>query len=150
MLFFVLIRILKFFSSHHLCIKLWRIQKYKFCWCKTTTAWVIGLGPKFSCTWPQCVGARAASLMGRQRRLSRPLPLGLIQRLRSQRQRERKMGGGGQRGRNSKSGWEYCRIKVEILRGLCHCRRAKTQLWKVRFWNWGPKTIWHPSYCNCT
>ena len=51
-LFFVPIRILKFFSSHHLCIKLWRIQKYKFYWYKPTTAWVISLGPKNSCIWP--------------------------------------------------------------------------------------------------
>ena len=55
MLFFVLINILKFFS-HNLCIKLWRIQKHKFCWCKTTTAWVMGIGLKNSCTWPQCAG----------------------------------------------------------------------------------------------
>ena len=27
-------------------------------WCKTTTAWVIGLGPRFSCTWPQCARPR--------------------------------------------------------------------------------------------
>ena len=55
-LFSVLIRILKFFSSHHTRIHLWRIQKYKFHGCKTTTAWVIGLGPKNSCSWPQCAG----------------------------------------------------------------------------------------------
>ena len=54
MIFFVLIRILKIFSSHHLCIKLCRIQKCKIYWYKATTAWVIGLGPTFSCTWPQC------------------------------------------------------------------------------------------------
>ena len=56
-LFSVLVRILKLFSSHHLCITLCRIQKYKFYWCKTTTAWVIGIGPQFSCTWPQCASS---------------------------------------------------------------------------------------------
>ena len=56
-LFSVLVRILKLFFSHHLCITLCRIQKYKFYWCKTTTAWVIGIGPQFSCTWPQCASS---------------------------------------------------------------------------------------------
>ena len=54
LLFFVLIRILKLFTLHHLCIKLCWIQKYKFYWCKTTTAGVMGQRPQNSCIWPQC------------------------------------------------------------------------------------------------
>ena len=61
MIFFVLMWILKLFTLHHLCIKLCWIQKYKFYWCKTTTAGVMGQGPQNSYKVfmaPVCPGPR--------------------------------------------------------------------------------------------